>query len=222
VPKASARSLALAWIRESENEWILHLVDPCSELKGIHVAGTVPSGVQVSISAGELLTDQQIPLLTHSSDAGDFDIGLVALGPEQGIDGAGVLLRLATSSPCDLSEVFIEARDLANEPLSLEPTDSAGDETPRAYDLAQNYPNPFNPATTIAFDLPADEAVALTVYGLDGRRVRTLLAESRRAGHHRIVWDGTDDQGRQVASGTYIYRLVASSYTSTRKMILMK
>ncbi|MDO9695821.1 MAG: FlgD immunoglobulin-like domain containing protein, partial [Candidatus Latescibacteria bacterium] len=78
------------------------------------------------------------------------------------------------------------------------------------------------PQTKIVFSLPESETVRMTVYTLDGRRVRVLLDEPRAAGAHEVIWDGRDDAGRQVASGTYVYRLTAGLYSETRKMSLMK
>ena len=64
--------------------------------------------------------------------------------------------------------------------------------------------------------------MSLNIYGLDGRLVRTLVAEQLSAGPHEVMWDGRDNRGRGVASGSYIYRIVAGSYTSTQKMVLTK
>jgi len=88
--------------------------------------------------------------------------------------------------------------------------------------LAQNHPNPFNPRTEIAFSLPAAQAVRLRVYDVEGRLVRTLVADRRGAGEHRVVWDGLSETGDRAASGVYFYRLVSEAGTVTRKMLLLK
>ena len=88
--------------------------------------------------------------------------------------------------------------------------------------LGQNVPNPFNPATTIAFSLPRSGPVRLQVFDVRGRLVRTLLDETRDAGAHRVVWDGTDDQGVQAASGIYLYRMAADGQVLQNKMTLVK
>jgi len=87
---------------------------------------------------------------------------------------------------------------------------AAEDPVPAASDrLAGAHPNPFNPATTINYSIARAGRVRLEVFAVDGRRVRTLVAADQAAGDHRAVWNGQDDQGQQVASGTYLYRLVA-------------
>lgn len=89
-------------------------------------------------------------------------------------------------------------------------------------DLEQNFPNPFNPQTTIAFSIKDGASVGLTIYDVAGRRVRELVDEHRAPGAYRIVWDGRSDSGSQVASGVYFYKLVAGSFTDTKKMTILK
>ena len=93
---------------------------------------------------------------------------------------------------------------------------------PGAFALDQNCPNPFNPATTIRFALPvADEAV-LNVYNVAGQRVATLTEGHHEAGAYVLRWDGRDDAGRALASGVYLYRLVAGERTESRKLLLLR
>ena len=94
---------------------------------------------------------------------------------------------------------------------------------PRRTTLAQNWPNPFNPQTTIAFDLHRQVAVTLRVFDISGRLTRVLLDEEvRGSGSHEAVWNGQDDSGRRVASGTFFYRLEAGDFSETKRMILIK
>ena len=93
---------------------------------------------------------------------------------------------------------------------------------PAAFALYPNVPNPFNPETTIRYDLPGARAVRLSLYNLSGQLIRTLVDGERAAGHHTVVWDGRDDAGRAVASGTYLYRLQAETRVETRKLLLLR
>jgi hypothetical protein len=88
--------------------------------------------------------------------------------------------------------------------------------------LHQNVPNPFNPATEIRFDLARDGAVALVVYDVSGRAVRTLARGAYPRGEHVVRWDGRDDRGVPVSTGVYFYRLDAGRFSATRKTILLK
>jgi hypothetical protein len=94
---------------------------------------------------------------------------------------------------------------------------------PTALALHPCAPNPFNPVTTIRYDVPASGArVAIVVFDVTGRRVRTLVDGQKPAGSQSVVWDGRDDRGRGVASGIYFYRMTAGSFVQTRKMVLLK
>jgi hypothetical protein len=84
-------------------------------------------------------------------------------------------------------------------------------------------PNPFNPQVTLRFDLPrSTDLVVLEVFDEAGRRVRTLLTTSLPAGSHSLTWNGTDDAGRKVASGTYLARLRAGSEQATHRLMLVE
>lgn len=91
-----------------------------------------------------------------------------------------------------------------------------------ANELAQNYPNPFNPSTTIAFQTAKDGLAKLSVYNVKGQLVRVLKEENLRSGNHSVVWDGTDEAGKEVSSGLYFYRLDTRDETITRRMLLVK
>jgi len=99
------------------------------------------------------------------------------------------------------------------------------DDTPlviSSYALYPNVPNPFNPATSIAFDLPRDSRVKLTIFDLTGRLVCTLANSTMPAGRHSLIWDGCDVQGKRVSSGVYFYRLQAEDFSRVRKMMILK
>jgi hypothetical protein len=88
--------------------------------------------------------------------------------------------------------------------------------------LRGNFPNPFNPETSIAFTMAYEGHVNIEVFNIRGQRVATVLNENRPAGNNTVVWKGTDDEGRQVGSGIYFYRMTTGDFTSTRRMVLMK
>ncbi len=102
--------------------------------------------------------------------------------------------------------------------------DAVTDVPPAAGDLVLEpcRPNPFNPQTTIAFNLPAAAPCRLGIFGLDGRRVRSLLDESREAGRHEVIWDGRDDAGSRVPSGLYVARLSFGGEVRLEKLALVK
>jgi flagellar hook assembly protein FlgD len=88
--------------------------------------------------------------------------------------------------------------------------------------LAQNYPNPFNPQTQIAFALPIDTEVRLTVYDILGRQVKVLVDGYKNAGLNSVIWDGKDESGKDAVSGIYFYKLDAGDFSQTKKMSLVR
>jgi len=87
--------------------------------------------------------------------------------------------------------------------------------------LRSNVPNPFNAQTEIRFDLPAGGAYEVVVFDAAGRRVTSFRGVGT-AGTNALLWDGRDESGRNVASGTFFYRLEAGDYRETRKMTMVK
>ena len=90
------------------------------------------------------------------------------------------------------------------------------------FHLYEPYPNPFNPTTTISYDLPEQAQVTLGIYDLLGKKIKTLVNQSQDAGNKIAMWDGTDDLGRQVSAGVYLYQIQAGEFTQTRKMLFLK
>ena len=88
---------------------------------------------------------------------------------------------------------------------------------PQNFKLMQNYPNPFNPTTTIRYMLAENAHVVLSVYDVQGRKVRTLIDNRQKAGSHTIQFNASN-----LASGIYIYEIKAGSYTQMKKMILVR
>ncbi|MFH1314227.1 MAG: M1 family aminopeptidase [Candidatus Eisenbacteria bacterium] len=88
--------------------------------------------------------------------------------------------------------------------------------------LAQNVPNPFRARTFIEFGLPRDERIALRVFDVEGRMVRTLERGRLPAGDYRVSWDGLDDRGNSVAPGVYFYQLVGPDGVRKNRMLLLR
>ncbi|GEM_PF-748438 len=98
---------------------------------------------------------------------------------------------------------------------------------PISFRLDQNYPNPFrsggNFATAIAYELPHQAVVELTVYDLLGRKVATLVPPNfQQAGVREVAWDGRNEHGERLAGGLYLYVLKAGEFTAAKKMLLLR
>ena len=93
---------------------------------------------------------------------------------------------------------------------------------PDEFAIHQNYPNPFNPVTTLRYDLPEQGHVRITIYDMLGRDVKTLINEYQDPGYRSIIWDATNDYGKPVSAGMYLYQIQANNFLKTKKMILVK
>ena len=107
-------------------------------------------------------------------------------------------------------------------PAEPEVEEETADDLPTHVQLRGNYPNPFNPSTRIAFDLPRDMDVRLSVYDIRGHLVKILVNESLGAGNQEILWDGSDSRGGSVSSGIYLYRLETEDGMMAGRMTLSK
>ncbi len=94
--------------------------------------------------------------------------------------------------------------------------------TPNKFVLHQNYPNPFNPVTTLRYDLPENSFVNITIYDILGREVRTLVNKTQEAGFKSIIWDTTNDYGKPVSTGVYLYKIQSGEFVQVKKMVMMK
>lgn len=93
---------------------------------------------------------------------------------------------------------------------------------PKSLSLSQNYPNPFNPSTTFTYSIPQADNVKVTIYNISGEVVTEVINQFQSAGTYEVKWDGKNNAGQQLASGTYIYRVQAGDYVSSKKMMLLK
>ena len=93
---------------------------------------------------------------------------------------------------------------------------------PNEYTLHQNYPNPFNPTTQINYELPDNGFVSITIYDVMGHEVKSLINIEQEAGYRSTHWNATNNLGKPVPAGMYIYTIRAGEFRSTKKMVLLK
>ena len=93
---------------------------------------------------------------------------------------------------------------------------------PLDYSLSQNFPNPFNPNTSVQFSVPVDGFVTIKVYDMLGQAVADLYSGSAQAGTYTLNWNGKDNSGSVVSSGSYIYKMTAGEFVQSKKMTFLK
>jgi hypothetical protein len=96
------------------------------------------------------------------------------------------------------------------------------DSRPDHFTLGDNFPNPFNPLTTISYDVAELALVRIEIYSLLGQRVTTLVNSHQLPGTYTIQWDGRDRFGHTVASGSYLYRMIAGQFDRTKRLVFLK
>jgi hypothetical protein len=86
----------------------------------------------------------------------------------------------------------------------------------------ENYPNPFNSSTTISYNIPQTGDVEISIYDLKGQRIKTYQIGKTPPGNYYLEWDGKNEKGQKVISGTYIYKIIYNETIRSNKMLLIK
>ncbi|UCD18511.1 MAG: T9SS type A sorting domain-containing protein [Candidatus Zixiibacteriota bacterium] len=172
-------------------------------IPGEPMLGAVRAGIEMKYAT----TDTEVRVLVYGMERGaqidQGDIDLLSIP----YSGAGTLTLVKTEF-ATYNGFPLESR--LNSTL-----------VPREFAVSQNYPNPFNPSTTIEISLPHAGTWQMTVYNVVGQVVRGFAGESG-PGRVTVDWNGSDEDGRLVASGIYFYKVEFEGYTCTRKMIMLK
>jgi hypothetical protein len=180
--------------------------------------GAVAPGMKVESTFGEgysNLNGDLLRVLVYDQSGSVLDKGthLVANIP------------MAIANPAQMNFDNIVLADQNNEKLERVQIAISLDEAPEVpveFSLKQNFPNPFNPSTDIQFSVPQAADVRIAIYNMLGQEVRTLFVGNVERGTRIARWDGRNNAGVSMPSGSYIYRMTAGSFVSTKKMLLLK
>ena len=153
--------------------------------------------------------------------------------PPGGTSSGTTLFRLLINPECEPdTDIPIEVRITSEgnvfwtdsitihvyDPLGINPDNGL----PAEFALLQNYPNPFNPITSFRYELPEQSHVTIVIYDMLGREVRTLVNTTQDAGFKLVIWNATNDYGKPVSAGVYLYQIQAGEFVQTKKMVLLK
>jgi hypothetical protein len=166
-----------------------------------------PSEIKEEVQYPIELTSVKYPL-TITMDAVYLDPN-VAISVKTN-DGKSYPLEVGTT---------VTLKDVKNGKLVL--TVNKGN-LPKEFSLSQNFPNPFNPTTNFTVAVPQDGNVEIIVYDILGRTVRTLSNGEMTAGYHTVEWNGLTEHFTPVGSGVYFVRMKSGTFTSVRKIMMMK
>ncbi len=202
---------------------------------GVYVKRCIPNIVHTIIAENEGVAvhigDDSLPQFNAcdiwGNSGGDWLGAIAGQSGEQGNMSADPLfcsdtdLHIDTASPCapaqnDVGLIGANLPGCSNQAIVV------NDDLPVLVRMSVA-PNPCNPVTSVNFDLDTARRVRLTVYDVSGRRVRTLADQTFPAGTQSVLWDGHDDDGRALASGTYVVAFAAQGKNlQTTKVLLVK
>ncbi|MCD4817756.1 MAG: C10 family peptidase [Candidatus Cloacimonetes bacterium] len=183
--------------------------------------GTISGNIQLSGGEGNILQTaiKAGNYVSHPTENGDYTFDLKA----DSYTISAFLNNYEATSNEDVAIIsgetingidFLLTSTGADEPI-LNPVDNF---------FLKNYPNPFNPSTTISFSLPIteEEITELTIYNQKGQQIKEFEIRNLKLGINEIVWNGTDNNGKPVSSGIFLYRLKNGNYRDINKMVLIK
>ena len=172
----------------------------------------------VSVTPGEMYKSVDQSFFYYDQKTDNLDVSSIILGSDAfaGEEMFQITFKAKGTGSLDLTDIELDFRDAANGMMDVGFDVAKLVEVPTTFALSQNYPNPFNPSTNIDFSLPVASNYSLTIYNVTGQVVETFAGYSE-AGTVTITWDA----GR-YSSGVYFYKLDASNFSETRKMVLIK
>jgi hypothetical protein len=148
----------------------------------------------------------------------DVPTGAIS-GQPKGVDTAHFTARVTDSSTPPLSDIQ-HLTLVINSGSDVE--DDEGSVPPEDFVLRQNYPNPFNSSTLIIYNLPKHAHVTVEIFNVLGQRIRSLVDDEQSVGSYVIEWDGRSDDGHELGTGVYFYRVAAGDQVEVKKMLLLK
>ena len=169
-------------------------------------------------------THDEVSVQIHNAYAERFQFGRVKVTMPTAsgyVVTGGTLAQVDDSGATAVCYVDVDIQANSTTTVVVEMDDTSSVPSLSASRLSA-HPNPFNPSTEISFEMPAAGACRLTVFDARGHRVRTLVNGSRAEGSHKVTWDGRNETGDALPSGTYLLGLRAGTYGETRKLSLVR
>ncbi len=171
-----------------------------------------PVASVASVASGDTVSFDVSGVVTAN---GVYSFALVAAA--EGVFGNE--MSFGSKESADIPFLRVEAPLMAKPAVRAQDTETV---LPTVFSLMQNYPNPFNPETVIRFSVSRRSAVEVTVYSILGQPVSKLVRGVYPAGYHSVIWNGRDDNGRDVPSGVYVYVMEVAGKTFIKKMTLIR
>jgi protocatechuate 3,4-dioxygenase beta subunit len=150
---------------------------------------------------------------------GNYVLQATSIGYASNFNGTST--NFSEAAPVYVGSGSVEINFILS-PQSMSVKPDGKDKMPKELLLLGNYPNPFNPQTQIKFALPKDMTLTVDIYNVKGEHIVQLYNGRLSAGEHSIVWNGLNQEGQNVSSGLYLYRLASTAAVKTGKMLLVR
>ena len=135
----------------------------------------------------------------------------------------GKITQIDQSSNFDICYVEIVLQANTELSITINSTVSTGlKELPSPQNYLKCYPNPFNSSTTIEYSVKQHSPVELSIYNINGQKIKTLVHETKNQGKYSISWLGDSDKSNQVSAGVYFYEIISENFSSRKQMVFLK
>jgi hypothetical protein len=194
----------------ADNHW-LHV-----DVEGL-LSNRTGIGARVRVVTGDVSQIREVTggsgYLSQSSLTAEFGLGSATLADTVEVVWPSGLTQVRVAVAAD-QRILMNEHDAAVDVEDLP--------LPRHLTRLSNVPDPFNPATEIRYLLPGPSAVSITIYDIRGRAVRHLFDGPQGTGLQRVVWNGANDAGASLSSGTYVAHIATAYGSDTEKLTLLK
>ncbi len=207
-------------VRSGSEYTVILKAENISDVKAYHLSLDYDHNLfdLVRVEAGSIHQSADKQWFFVDKKKSNIDItGVVLEGQFSGDEVARLTFKAKGDGVMNLTDDKLDLRDRTNTQIEATLSFSRGaDALPAEFALSQNYPNPFNPTTTIELALPVASDYSLSIYNIAGQVVETFAGHAD-AGYLKVEWNA-----QRLASGIYLYKMEAGSYTDTKKMVLLK
>jgi len=217
-------------IARADNQFILNLELKKGSFSGIEFNMSYPKNKGITSNAVRF--DHSGNLVKEHFSKEDGSSSFVIMKLDGSSIGEGESVQLAfdfnNAKVADenisfkINDIILSSSTGETQQFTLQNSEAEFSVIPNEFQLYNNYPNPFNPSTTIRFDIASESFVSMKVIDILGREVVTLVNENKMPGKYQIRWSGKNNSYKQLPSGVYFVRLQAGSFTSLKKITLIK
>ena len=202
-----------------KEQWVMETIKDSEKIYGYNIARVLDKWNGILFNKVTTFMNIEYYGSSDSTDTTGYNVE----GGDVIADGFGLISKAGGELPGEVHLIGAVIDNILYGDTTLVSIKDYKSILPLSIKLNQNYPNPFNLSTTISFELPGQSYISLIIYDILGREVYRLIDnEEFNSGEHSIKWKGLKEDGCIVTSGIYFYRIIDGTFTSTKKMVVIK